>query len=199
MPRYVRHYDFDPATETIGCPKCGWEDAATEASIELYEGLCELECPKCSERLIVVVFPTPETTRAAAAAGNARAQEELAGLERREARRAKAQAVALTRPSQLPDAVGPVDVIWDFEEHGDECLTILRAGDQVLWGELAYWEGIERFKEVAAILRRRYGRELRSITPSPASTLFLYGDKLSAPQTVDRVNAELKRPPQSPG
>jgi hypothetical protein len=195
MPRYVLHYDFDDASEWIDCGNCGWAGFASEASIELFEALCDLECPKCGARLIVITYPTHEDTRAAAAAGNEEAQRDLAGIEQVEARWAKADAIALKRPSQLPRLRGPVHVIWDFEDRDGEHFTILRAGDQVLWGELAYWEGIDRFKQIARLLRKRYGRRLKSITPTEASELYLYGDKLSAPDTVDWINAELASRP----
>ena len=191
MPRYVRYYEFDPANERVECHACGWAGLGSELSIELFDGLSDLECPKCWARLFVVVYPTAEETRVAAAAGDERAQRDLVNLEQREERWRSAKAMALTDGSQLPDLGGPVDVVWDFEEIGDETLTILRAGDRVLWRELAYWEGVDRFVEVVAILRKRYGRLLRSITPSEASELYLYGDKLSAPGMVDHVNREL--------
>jgi DNA-directed RNA polymerase subunit RPC12/RpoP len=191
MPRYVRYYEFAPATERVECDACGWAGLGSELGIELFEGLSDLECPKCSARLLVVVYPTAEETREAAAAGDERAQRDLVDLEQREARWRRAKALALARPSQLPHLDGPVDVVWDFDDHGDETLTILRAGDRILWSELAYWEGIDRFVEVATILRKRYKRRLRSITPSPASELYLYGDKLSAPDRVDQINREL--------
>src|SRR4051794_3083823 len=132
MPRYVRHYDFDPASEWIDCGECGWKGVASQASIELFAALCELECPTCGHRLIVIPYPSHDETRAAAAGGNERAQLELVSVDQVEARWKKAAAVALTRPSQLPEVKGPVDVVWDFVTANDERLTILRASDQIL-------------------------------------------------------------------
>ena len=39
----------------------------------------------------------------------------------------------------------------------------------------------------------RYGSRLAEVRPTPASEVYLYGDKLSAPQTVDALNAGLRR------
>jgi hypothetical protein len=56
---------------------------------------------------------------------------------------------------------------------------------------LAYYEGYRRFAAVFEILRERYGSRLAEVRPTPASELYLYGDKLSAPDTIDALNASL--------
>ena len=50
----------------------------------------------------------------------------------------------------------------------------------------------ERFKEVVAILRRAYGPRLRAVTPTPESEMYLYGDRLGAPRTVEGLNEGLR-------
>jgi hypothetical protein len=66
-----------------------------------------------------------------------------------------------------------------------------RSCDQEIWRELAYYEGYRRFAAVFEILRERYGSRLAEVRPTPASELYLYGDKLSAPDTIDALNASL--------
>ena len=48
-----------------------------------------------------------------------------------------------------------------------------------------------RFAEVFEIRRERYGPRLGEVRPTPASGTYLYGDKLSAPDTIDALNASL--------
>ena len=63
-----------------------------------------------------------------------------------------------------------------------------------MWRELALWEGIERFEEVAMILRARYGSRLHDLVPTEASHLYLYGDKLSARGAVEHIRKKLREP-----
>jgi hypothetical protein len=142
--------------------------------------------------LLIVAYPTLASTRAAAAAGNELAAEELRLAERREQRLARAERSKLREPDQLPDLAGSALVIdWDFEERDGETWTILRHEGRELWGELAFWEGYERFAEVFEILRRRYGGRLAELRPTPASEMYLYGDRPSTPALVKRLNASL--------
>ena len=69
---------------------------------------------------------------------------------------------------------------------------MLRHGGQEIWRELAFFEGYERFAVVFEILRERYGSRLTEVRPTSASELYLYGDKLSAPATIERLNASLE-------
>jgi hypothetical protein len=98
----------------------------------------------------------------------------------------------LREPGQLPvleDA--QIVIAWDFEERDGEHWTVLRHGAVEIWRELAFYEGYERFAEVFDILRQRYGTRLRELRPTPASATYLYGDRLSAPQAVEDLNATL--------
>jgi hypothetical protein len=57
------------------------------------------------------------------------------------------------------------------ERPDDEIWTVIRCGERVIWRELAYWEGWERFNEVKDILKRCYGNRFASLEPSNASEL----------------------------
>jgi hypothetical protein len=76
---------------------------------------------------------------------------------------------------------------------------VLRHAGVEIWRELAYWEGYTRFETVFAILRERYGRRLREVRPTDASELYLYGDCLTAPRTVTRLNATLSESSSAEG
>ncbi|CAA0138253.1 Bis(5'-nucleosyl)-tetraphosphatase PrpE [asymmetrical] [Mycolicibacterium vanbaalenii] len=196
MATIIQYWDYDPETPTT-CPPCGWT-GPTRGLYEQYAEFFDITCPTCSTMLLIVMFPTLTETEAAAAAGNRLAQQELPGIEAQDrAQRERARHVndTVLRPtSVLPDLDGEQLVIdWDFEEHGDELWTVLRHNDIEIWREFAFWEGIDRFPEVVKILQARYGARLVELRPTPASTLWLWGDKLSAPDKVDAINASLQQ------
>ena len=87
-----------------------------------------------------------------------------------------------------------VRIAWDFEEADGECWTVLRHEGAGVWRELACWERYERFEKVFDMLRERYGPRLVGVHPTAASEVYLYGDKLSAPATIDRLNRGVERP-----
>ena len=145
--------------------------------------------------LLIIPFPTVEETRAAAAAGNGRAQAGLPDYNDRQAFLDRAAETELKNSDELPDLDGDEIVIdWDFDERGDEGWTVIRHGDCELWRELAYYEGVSRFAVVFALLQERYGSRLAAVRPTQASWTYLYGDDFSAPDKVDRLNASLKHP-----
>ena len=69
---------------------------------------------------------------------------------------------------------------------------MLRHEERVLWRELAYWEGIDRFREVAALPQKKYGSRLRGLKPTARSETYLGGDKLWAFDVVDKINERLR-------
>jgi hypothetical protein len=71
---------FDEAAP-LACAACGWEGATKDGSMELFDELFDVSCPKCDQMLLVVSYPTLEQTRAAAAAGNPAAEEERRRME----------------------------------------------------------------------------------------------------------------------
>ncbi len=67
-------------------------------------------------------------------------------------------------------------------------------GDTIIFREPVIYEGYERFVEVARILRGRYGAALRDLVPTERSETYLYGDRLSAPQTVAEARRKIFSP-----
>ena len=62
------------------------------------------------------------------------------------------------------------------DEDAGERWTVIRHGSTEVWREPAVYEAYERFDEVKAILKQRYGKRFRSLTPTKASKMWLYGD-----------------------
>ncbi len=189
--RYVAYWEYDPDAP-LTCPDCGWSGSGA-GSQELFEELFDVSCPQCDSMLLIVPYPTAAETRAAAAAGNPKAQAELPNVESRLKRLDRAQELELRTPEQLPELRGKnLRIDWDLEERDDEQWTVLRHKGREIWRELAYYEGYERFARVFELLRERYGPRLKEVRPTAASELYLYGDKLSAPERIEKLNASLK-------
>jgi len=188
---YLAYYDYD-RDAALTCPGCGWTGCASGHE-DLHSDLLDVCCPECGYMILVVPYPTLAEARAAAAAGNLAAQEDLPSIEAQVERCRRAEQSELTGGADLPDLDGDRLIIeWDFEETDDERWTILRHGTRQLCRELAYYEGYSRFTEVFEILRARYGLRLAEVRPTPASELNLYGDKLYARRMVDDLNASLR-------
>jgi hypothetical protein len=83
---HVAYYDYEES-RTISCG-CGWHGAANQASVESYNELFDVSCPECNARLLIVVYPTADETRRAAAANDPRATETLRYLDPGDERRA---------------------------------------------------------------------------------------------------------------
>jgi len=192
--KFLDFWDYDPDDE-LECPSCGWSGRRGDIAEE-HRDLLDFCCSRCDKMLLIVPFPTVVETRAAAAAGNPRAQAELSSLEAAQTRARHARSLELREPAQLPELVGGQLVIdWDFEERDEEKWTILRHGDREIWCELAYWEGYTRFAEMLEILRARYGTRLAEVHPTRASELYLYGDRLTAHEKIIELNASLRDDP----
>ncbi len=189
--RHLGSWEYDRDAE-LTCPSCGWVGRGADNE-ELYEELLDVCCPECDRMLLIVPHPTGDETRAAAAAGNLHAQAELPNVDAREERWRRADDLELKTADQLPELRGrKLRIAWDFEVRDGEHWTVLRRRRRVIWRELAYWEGYQRYQAVFEILRERYGKRLVEVRPSPRSELYLYGDKLSAPDRIDALNASLR-------
>jgi hypothetical protein len=150
----------------------------------------ELKCPKCDERLDLVMFPTIEEGIAAAPNLTAEEREDNAAISRG---RMELEALKLKTPDQLPDIVDATIVLtWDCVGEEGDCRTEIRHGSRAIWREPAVFEGYERFEEVLAILRQRYGDRLYDLVPTRASYLYLLGDSLSAEDKVERHRKSLR-------
>ena len=189
MSRTVAFWSFDPDME-VTCPNCGWSG---NGAVNYFDELMDVRCQHCDNIILLVPYPTATETRAAAAAGNPGATEELAIVEAREAFQARAQDTELKEPSQLPDLSGEQLLIeWDQEAQDGQQWTVLRCDGTEIWRELAYFEGYKRFASVFEILLKRYGTRLAEVRPTRASWTYLYGDALSAPNTIDTLNKTLQ-------
>jgi len=171
------------------CPSCNW----TGGDMGEYKDLFDVRCPKCSKMLLVVPFPTGEQVKEAAAAGNVEAINALPLVHRREALEERFERTKLKSPEQLPDLQEEeIDLVWDTENAGEEQASfVIKAGDRVLWREPLFWECWPRFNQVKVILKQKYGRRCRSLTPTDRSHVWLFGDSISASGNVSSTSDDV--------
>ncbi len=128
--------------------------------------------------LAIVSYATGEETKLAAQAGNAEAIRELRLVSQRESRLevfARDKLKSIDQLPDLPDASG--EFIWDIVEDEQDKFQEIRAGDRLIWRELAFWENRTRFGEIEDLLKKKYGTRFKSLTPTPGSEMWLWGDK----------------------
>ncbi|GAB3507080.1 hypothetical protein [Pseudoxanthomonas daejeonensis] len=82
MSELVNDY-FQPGwrTRTVECAACEWRGDSRDMTLEPHEDFSEYLCPRCEDIMLVVRHPDLAQVRAAAAAGHAEAQEQLALLQ----------------------------------------------------------------------------------------------------------------------
>jgi predicted RNA-binding Zn-ribbon protein involved in translation (DUF1610 family) len=81
MAEVFGYFDEEWREAPFTCRNCGWTGPSSEMANEPFRDLMDFSCPRCDTMLLIVNWPTLEDTRAAAAAGNAEAQRELARRE----------------------------------------------------------------------------------------------------------------------
>ncbi|MBI4780821.1 MAG: HEAT repeat domain-containing protein [Oscillatoriophycideae cyanobacterium NC_groundwater_1537_Pr4_S-0.65um_50_18] len=100
----------------------------------------------------------------------------------------KPEAVRLSSPSQLPDLEGEMlHLEWDQIEAD----SIIRHRGSIIWQERTGWEVYDRFEEIAAILKQKYGKRLTDLVPTTRSFYALYGDSTRGALRVSTVRQAL--------
>jgi len=178
MSAHFAWYD-DWKTPVLTCPRCGWQGTFNEGAVEEHDQLMDSSCPKCWKLVAIVLYPTIAESRAN--------WDKLSDVE-------KQWVDGLDAAKQAFDAA---KLLWDFEtDNQGNSLTVIRRCDDIeidrtIWREMAVFEGYKRFERVAAILKDKYGSRLKELAPTPRSTLYLYGDSLTASDIVKRMREKL--------
>jgi len=79
MAQIVNYDDYDRHA-IISCPSCDWSGPSADHE-DYFEQLLDVTCPSCDTMLLIVSYPTPDETQAAAPAGNQEAVPEIAKQE----------------------------------------------------------------------------------------------------------------------
>ncbi len=170
--------------DTYVCDKCSWEGTGEQCTQgEMFKDLFEINCPSCQERLDVVLYPTIEES--CANWDKVSDQDKIIVLAHEQLTK-DFETKCLNSPEELPDVDGDHLVfVWDFI--WDDYLAIIRFGEKVIWREPAFYEGYTRFREVAIILKEKYGERLKDLAPAQRSYNALLGDSFSADETIQMV------------
>ena len=192
MAKHFGYYD-DWKTEVLQCPKCGWKGTFEEGSVEQHNELMDCSCPECdwleTPMLAIVSYPTTGESRANWESLSGEKKEEVELVERL---RADFEKKKLCEATSLPDIQETSFVLhWDFHHAGLESETVIKHGESILFREPAVYEGYDRFIEVAKILSDRYGSALVDLVPTERSGTYLYGDRLSSPQTINDARKQI--------
>ena len=172
------------------CSRCDWTGLGSEAAVELFTGLLQVDCPECDSRLFLVTMPTAAQITEAAATGNPIAVSMQSGADKRRLFLLRREATLLRDGRALPALDGDV---LDFyltlaDNHGEVWLVLAfgtgeRPNDhietvsdpRVLHGELAVFEDTEPAGRIAGVLADRYGSRFRHLNTGRA-LLYLGGD-----------------------
>lgn len=180
----VRYYDEKARSRTWACP-CGWRGTIGEMATGRYTELQDGSCPACDTMLVIIPYPTLAETRRAAARGNREAIDELSSAEAWASRAERAAALELRSPEQLPslELATPTRFVWDqVAKAGEQWVEIRVAGSgDLVWRQLAYWEGYEQLNRAREALRTRYGAAFVDLAVTDRSEMYLYGDVMSGP------------------
>lgn len=189
------HFGFydDWRTAQLHCSKCGWRGAFQDGLVEYYNELIDCSCPQCDDLvapiLAIVSYPT---TIEAYAQG-----EKLPELDRMqvgfiEKRWRDFELCKLQETTPLPEInESSFTLLWDFFDAGLQSETLIRHRDTIIFREPVFYEGYERYIEVAEILRKHYGPALLDLVPTELSGYHLYGDSISSPQMVRKARQRI--------
>ena len=64
--------------------------------------------------------------------------------------------------------------------NGNEVYTLIKHSGETIFKELAFWEGGFRYRQVAEILKKKYGSRLTDLIPTLGGWLYLGGDSFVA-------------------
>lgn len=175
------------------CQNCGWQGKGSEyAQGDIYTECFQICCPNCTREIGIIMFPTIEESK--------KHYEKLSSLDKAmisdiEKKREEFKARRLASHEQLPTIMDDEDIVllWDIEDSQRGGDTLIRYGKEIIWREPAIYEGYERFIEIAHLLKKRYGDQLQDLVPSRSSRLYLYGDRINAPDKVEKARRRLSR------
>ncbi len=151
MGKVLKYYS-DWQHETFTCSQCGWAGTVSYEDLEVGDVAATIECKKCYRSLGVVMFPSLQQTKEAAAAGNEEAIKALPSFESRVERNWELLDSSKRKnpnADQLADLEGEsLEFDWDFEKGADgEFNQIIRTGDVEVWREPAFFNNVPRLRK----------------------------------------------------
>lgn len=183
VPRY-RHYDWMEADVT--CEECGWEGNGYETLLSDvfmdYQGFADggnYICPtSCGNLLAKAYFSTVEEKLKDVRAKDIKYRSEGLFLDSM----AKYALTSLKGPSQLPDIDPSPETLklsCSTSPNWQSWYVIHSEGKEI-WREYSFFEDYSRFRELAKILRQKYGYGLKDLELTRGAWGNLYGDAIGA-------------------
>jgi hypothetical protein len=183
MGKVCKYYS-DWQREVFACSQCGWTGTVSHKDLEAGDVAAIVECPSCYRSMGVVLYPNLQETKEAAAQGNEEAIKALPSFESRIERNwdllDRFEQEKIRSADQLPDIDGEsLEFGWDFQKGEDgEWYQVIRVVDAEVWRELAFFNNVRRFEEIKKLLKAKYGKRFKRLTPTGASMEWLSGDNL---------------------
>lgn len=170
--RVISDFWQDYADEApLRCFSCDWTGRTADGSKELGDGLFHVACPRCSQMLLVVSYPSVEQTKLAASRGNAAARAEL---DRIGPEMPKADAISTEELE-----VDPVSDTYEFCRAPNGALgrrRVLGPSRIAVCGEL-YVPSLSRWRLAAAVLSEA---DYSTISGQQATELVAGDEAMSA-------------------
>lgn len=178
---------FDPWREAnVTCEKCGKSGKLGEFPYEIHSQCMDFECSGCWTWIATVWYSDYDVVETAANAGNEEAARHLVYMKAKIDRHNNFEEVKLRSIEQLPEiADESIKFSWDITGGDNNPVTVIKAGDTVIWKEPGFYECWRRFLEVKKILKLKYGKKFKELRPAAGTTYFLHGDD---PKSFGRVN-----------
>lgn len=173
--------DCKPRT-TWTCNECTWTGPRQDMSLEVFTDLFEAQCPECSAKIAIVLHPTSEEIRAAAAAGEPEAQSMLAQVNVAEEFSASRSA-SRSKLKHLTGLVGAnLEFTLESSDDGDwmspTWIYVVCQGKRI-YKERSGFEHWEAVIDIGAALLERYRHQIAWFDPGQTGRALL-GDNLSA-------------------
>lgn len=183
------------------CRGCSWSGTGDEASIELFAELFELKCPQCDGRLALVLLPTHDSIRSAAADGHPEAIGMMGNVAKAEEFQAEQQRSrqSLKRLKKInSDNLEFTLTTVDTHDWMNPSHVVLLCNGVEIYRERSGFEHWEAIIEIGQALIDQYGQRIAWFDPGDAGVTLL-GDNLSAlGQIQNFLNQAGIAPPAGP-
>ena len=197
----IEDYFSDWQERTWTCRQCSWSGSGGEASSELFAELFELNCPKCGGRLALVLLPTHDAIRSAAAEGHleaigmmdqvAKADDFQADQQRS---RLKLKQLRAVNGEKLEFSLATIETHdWMSPSH-----VLLLCNGTEIYRERSGFEHWEAVLEIGQAVMDQFGDHVAWFDPAEAGVSLL-GDNIHAPAEIqDFLNRAGITPPTGP-
>ena len=184
----MSHY-YQYKNQSYRCGKCGWEGLGeqTEDGFDSGSDWFSIACPQCDNILDVITYPTIKEILEYGS------EEEKAHASKQQQFIDRVMKSRLKSTDQLPDIEADRITISLHEEKaktGDDSYIVLYWNGKELWREIRTYEYYDRYLELGAMLKEKYGERL--VDFEAEHTTYLGGDCSFAFDEVREFSESLK-------